>query len=63
MRVKLTQPGYENFTGMIGAVEFENGASIYGVSPQQADGILNTYAGELVPASSLTEPAEETPSA
>lgn len=48
MRVKLTQPGYENFTGTMGAVEFTDGMSNYGVSPQQAGGILTIVQGEMV---------------
>jgi hypothetical protein len=47
MHLKLTQPGYESMTGTLGAVEFENGLSVYGVSPQQADGILLVVAGEM----------------
>lgn len=50
MRIKLTQAGYENFTGMLGAVEFVDGSSDYGVSPQQASGILNIVEGEMVEA-------------
>lgn len=56
MRIKLTQPGYENFTGIMGAVEFTDGHSDYGVSPQQAGGILGIVQGEMVPASSIEEP-------
>lgn len=60
MRVKLTQPGYENFTGMLGAVDFEDGQSVYGVSPQQASGILLIVTGELVEAAPVAqEPVAE----
>lgn len=48
MKLKLTQPGYEGFTGTLGAVEFTDGLSNYGVSPQQAGGITITIRGELV---------------
>lgn len=50
MRLKLTEPGYENFTGMLGAVEFKDGLSVYGVSPQQASGLHNIVRGETVEA-------------
>lgn len=60
MHLKLTQPGYETFTGMMGAVDFENGLSVYGVSPQQADGILLVVAGEMTDKSG--DPVEPAPS-
>lgn len=60
MRIKLTQPGYENFTGTMGAIKFEDGQSDYGVSPQQASGILNIVQGEMV---ELTAPPVEEPEA
>lgn len=28
MKLKLTQAGYENMTGLFGYIEFENGASV-----------------------------------
>jgi len=46
MKLKLTQPGYENFTGLMGAVDFVNGVSSQYVSEQQAAGILNIIRGE-----------------
>lgn len=58
MRIKLTQPGYENFTGMLGAVDFEDGQSVYGVSPQQANGILLIVSGEMVEATPVAEEPE-----
>lgn len=58
MRIKLTQPGYETFTGMLGAVDFENGQSVYGVSPQQASGILLVVTGEMVEATPVAEEPE-----
>lgn len=59
MHLKLTQPGYETLTGTMGAVEFENGLSVYGVSPQQADGILLVVAGEMTDKNGVPpEPAE-----
>ena len=48
MRIRLTQPGYENFTGPLGAIEFTDGLSDYAVSPQQAGGILGIVQGEQV---------------
>lgn len=48
MRLKLTQPGYENLTGVFGAINFTNGLSDYGVSPQQAEGIMLVVEAELV---------------
>lgn len=48
MRLKLTEPGYETFTGVFGAIKFTNGLSDYGVSPQQASGIQLVIAAELV---------------
>lgn len=48
MHIRLTQPGYENFTGLLGAISFTDGLSDYGVSEQQAGGILIVVTGELV---------------
>lgn len=47
MHLRLTQPGYENFTGSLGSTDFEDGVSVYSVSPQQAGGILLVVAGEM----------------
>lgn len=60
MHLKLTQPGYEGFTGAMGAIDFVDGVSVYSVSPQQADGILIVVAGELFDKNAVVpeEPAE-----
>lgn len=47
--IKLTEPGYENFTGQMGAIDFTNGVSDYGVSPQKAATFLINVTGEYVP--------------
>ena len=57
MHLKLTQPGYEGFTGAMGAIDFVDGVSVYSVSPQQADGILIVVAGELFDKHAAQEPA------
>lgn len=57
MHLKLTQSGYEAFTGQMGAIDFEDGVSVYSVSPQQAGGILLVVAGELFDKHAVTEPA------
>lgn len=36
MKLKLTEPGWENFTGLFGAVNFENGVSVDDVSAAEA---------------------------
>lgn len=46
--IKLTEPGYENFTGVFGAINFTNGVSDYGVSPQKAATLLINLSGEYV---------------
>lgn len=46
--IKLTEPGYENFTGQMGQLEFVNGVSEYGVSPQKAATFLINISGEYV---------------
>lgn len=58
MRLKLTQPGYENFNGQLGQIDFTDGLSDYGVSPRQAEGVTITIAGELVD-QQVEEPAAE----
>ena len=62
MHLKLTQPGYENFTGQLGAIDFTDGVSDYGVSPRQAEGVTITVAGELVHVAPA-DPAPEEPAA
>lgn len=36
MKIKITQPGYEQFTGFFGVVEFANGVSVGDVAPIEA---------------------------
>lgn len=48
MQLKLTQSGYENFTGVMGSIDFVDGVSSQDVSAHQAGGILNVIQGELV---------------
>jgi len=43
MKIKLTQPGYENFTGQLGNVTFTDGTSDGEVSEQSAAGIAAVY--------------------
>jgi len=58
MKLKLTQPGYENFTGLMGAVDFVNGVSSQYVSEQQAAGILNIIRGERLEDLTMTQAPE-----
>lgn len=46
--IKLTQPGYENFTGQMGSIDFTDGQSDYGISPQKAATFLINITGEYV---------------
>lgn len=54
--IKLTKPGYENFTGQMGAIDFTNGQSDYGVSPQKAATFLITISGEYVEPTAPKQP-------
>lgn len=38
-KLKLTQPGYENFTGLLGAITFTNGLSDLEHSPETCAGV------------------------
>ena len=55
MRVKLTEPGYEGFTGVYGAIAFTDGVSDYGVTPQQAKAIFLCLQGEFVESAETTD--------
>jgi hypothetical protein len=41
MKIRLTQPGYESFTGLFGSLTFTNGLSDDEVSIETAAGIAN----------------------
>lgn len=49
--IKLTEPGYENFTGQMGQLDFTNGVTDYGVSPQRAAAFLINISGEYAESS------------
>ncbi len=55
MRIKLTEPGYEGFTGVYGAIAFTDGVSDYGVTPQQAKGIFLCLQGEFIASPDVTD--------
>lgn len=57
--IKLTQPGYENFTGQMGAIDFTDGQSDYGVSPQKAATFLINITGEYVEPAAPEAPADD----
>jgi hypothetical protein len=40
-KLKLTQPGYENFTGRIAQMDFADGTSVMAHSPETCGGIAN----------------------
>lgn len=42
MKIKLTQPGYENFTGAIANVDFVDGVSSHDISPNEVTGLAAT---------------------
>ena len=56
MQIKITQEGFENFTGFVGNVEFHDGASVGHVSKLEAETLAALYTvvevveGEDVPA-------------
>lgn len=58
--IKLTQPGYENFTGQMGQIDFTDGQSDYGVSPQRAAAFLINVTGEYIEPAAPEAPEPET---
>lgn len=51
MKLRLTQPGYENFTGLLGSMTFTNGTSDLEVSVETAAGMANIVRCERIDAS------------
>lgn len=48
MKLKLLEPEYANFTGQMGGVDFTNGVSNYGISPQRAATIQLVTTGVML---------------
>lgn len=64
MQLKITQEGFENFTGFIGNVEFEGGVSVDHVGKLEAETLAGLYSvEEYVPAKAeeKSKPVEEPP--
>jgi hypothetical protein len=66
MKLRVTQPGYENFTGMLGSMHFTNGVSNDDVSAIMAAGMANIVRCEMVenvvaaaPKAVVEQPAEQ----
>ena len=48
MKIRLIRPGYQKFSGMFGAVKFEDGVSVEHVSQREADQIAAVTSVEAV---------------
>lgn len=48
MKIRLTQPGMENFNGQFGAFDFKDGLSVQDVNPIEAAGIMACVTAETV---------------
>lgn len=48
MKIKITQPGSESYTGFLGDVQFFGGVSVGDISEQSAAGIAAIYAIERI---------------
>lgn len=48
MKIRITQEGYEGFSGQLGDVLFENGTSVAHVSEQQSAYIAAMFTAEHV---------------
>lgn len=59
MQIKITQEGFESFTGAIGNVEFVDGTSVGHVSKLEAGTIGGLYTIEVVDADAVMEVAEQ----
>lgn len=59
MQIKITQEGFESFTGAIGNVEFVDGTSVGHVSKLEAGTIGGLYTIEVVDADAVMEVAEK----
>jgi hypothetical protein len=42
MKIRITQPGFETFSGQLGDIQFDNGVSTQEVSQQQAE-FMSTF--------------------
>ena len=46
MKMKLTQPGFENLTGRLGITEFVDGTSVNDITFEEFAGLANIYQAE-----------------
>ena len=49
MKIRITQPGFETFSGQLGDIQFDAGVSTQDVSDQQADFMSSFFGWAMEP--------------